>query len=357
MDVDQIKETLVDEITKNIRPYHYNVTKTELMIRCPYCGDSNKNSTHTHLYIGLSYKNSIPYYCQRCATSDYVDSSFLKDIGINDTNLMVYVDKIKKEYKKQKKTRKLNDNEILNKIVNSNEKSKQELILPKFKNSKRNLSKYDYFMNRFSFDKEIITPDYLIENYKVIFSFKDFILDNNIEDLYVGDYMLENLVKNYIGFLSSDQSYIIFRNILPDVPKNQRYYMYNIFDDKTGKRFYTTKSHIDILTDKINLVMSEGPFDIIGIREYFYKEKDDNTIFVSVNGKGYNLIVNYFARLGFINMDIYIYSDKDVDLSMYKNFKKNNSVFLNNKIRVYYNKINKDYGVKRDLIQLKSNII
>jgi hypothetical protein len=132
--------------------------------------------------------------------------------------------------------------------------------------------------------------------------------------------------------------------------------MYNIFNDDSGKRFYAPKTKVNIMEDTVNLVLCEGPFDIIGIKEYFYKDSD-NTIFVSVNGKGYNLIINHFVRLGFLNMNIFIYSDSDVPIQVYKYLKQGCSGLKYNKCKVIYNCIEKDFGVKLDQIQLKSNYI
>lgn len=349
-DISDVKDDLVKSIQSNIKPFHFNAGKTEIMIRCPYCGDSSKSALHTHLYVGLNKRNSIPWYCQKCASSGYVDNTFLKDIGLYDSNLIIECESVKKEYLKNKKTHRLNDEEIKGRLIGSKNLKEKDLILPSYKETKNNRRKYDYLNDRYSFD---LSPDEYIKKYKVIFSFKDFIFMNDLEELYVGDEMLKKLLNDYVGFLSSDQSYIIFRNVNKDCLKKERYYMYNIFDDQTGKRFYTINTELDAMTDKITLVLSEGPFDIIGIREYFYKNQTKNIIFASVNGKGYNLVVNYFARLGFLNMDIFIYSDQDVDISKYKSFKKSNPVFMNNAVRVYYNTIEKDCGTKLERIKLK----
>ena len=354
-DINSVKQKLVDSIQSNIKPYHYNAGKTEIMIRCPYCGDSSKSSLHTHLYIGLAKRNSIPWYCQKCSSSGYVDKEFLKDINLYDSNLMVDCESVKKSYLKNKKTHKLSDDEIRLRLIGNRKDLKQkDLIIPKFRNTKNNKAKLDYLNDRYSFD---LTPEEYIKKYKVIFSFKDFLLQNEIEEIYVGDIMLKKLLNQYVGFLSSDQSYIIFRNIDKNCPKKERYYMYNIFDDQTGKRFYTVHTEVDVMCDKVRLILSEGPFDIIAIKEYLYKDKDKNIIFTSVNGKGYNLIVNHFARMGFLDLDIEIYSDQDVDISKYKNFKKTNPIFLNNNVKVFYNTLSKDMGTTLENIKLKKSVI
>jgi len=83
----------------------------------------------------------------------------------------------------------------------------------------------------------------------------------------------------------------------------------------------------------------------------------ENKIFASVNGKGYGLVINHFARLGFLNMDISIYSDADVNIGMYHGLKKAYPIIASNSTRVFYNTIEKDYGTKFEKIKLKSNFI
>jgi len=347
---EDLKLRLIKSIQSNVHPANLNSAKNELMIRCCYCGDSQKSALHTHMYIGLDNAYCFPYYCQKCTSSGNVDRNFLKDINVLDYVLMGELEKFNKENTRTRKNKKFSDSTYDVKSL----LKKENLVLPDFNGTSREKAKLDYINSRYSFDLE---PEQYIQDYKVIFSFKQFIEQNEIEDINLNDYMLKNIIRNYIGFLSSDQSYIIFRNIDPNCKKNERYYMYNIFNNQAGKRFYTCSSRIDLLTPKIELVMSEGPFDIVGIREYFYKGNTENKIFTSVNGKGYGLIVNHFARLGFLNMDITIYSDADVNMGLYYNLKRQNSVMGSNRVKILYNSIEKDYGTKLNRIKLKSNFI
>jgi len=346
----ELKNQLVQSIQQNVHPANLNSGKNELMIRCCYCGDSQKSALHTHMYIGLDNEYCFPYYCQRCTASGIVDRDFLKDINVLDYILMGEIEKFNKQNASTKRNRKTADSSYDVKSL----LKKENLILPEFTGTSREIAKLDYINSRYSFNLE---PEQYIQDYKVIFSFKQFIEQNEIEEIFLNDYMLKNIIRNYIGFLSSDQSYIIFRNIDPNCKKNERYYMYNIFNNQAGKRFYTCSSKIDLLSPKIELVMSEGPFDILGIREYFYKGNTDNKIFTSVNGKGYGLIINHFARLGFLNMDITIYSDADVNIGLYQSLKKQNPIMSSNKIKILYNSIEKDYGTKLNRIKLKSNFV
>jgi hypothetical protein len=300
------------------------------------------------MYIGLTKQYTIPYYCQKCTISGIVGMGFLKDMKVYDNQLINAIEKSNKKAKFKNSKEKTGQSFSFKKEV-----TKKKLKLPLFSGKKKEIAKYNYLDGRFSFS---LDPDEYIAKYKTIFSFQNFVEENEIEEFTTNDWMLSQLSKNYVGFLSADQSYIIFRNIDPNCDKHHRYFMYNIFGDETGKRFYTTRCKANILSPDVKLVLAEGPFDIIGISEYFYKDQD-NVILTAVNGKGYNLICNHFARLGFLDLDISIYSDSDVNIGMYRNLKKKSPCLANNPVRVYYNTLEKDYGTTEDRINLTSNKI
>ena len=108
---------------------------------------------------------------------------------------------------------------------------------------------------------------------------------------------------------------------------------------------------------KVNVVITEGIFDILGVFFNIEKENRENTIYLSVNGVGYNLLFLELAKMGFLEMNIKIYSDSDQPISNYKEIKKEMSSILTNKIQVFYNKKEKDFGVPiEDIIITKSFI-
>jgi len=339
--VENAKRLLADYIEHNKDVWYYNTTKTELRIRCPYCGDSVKNDKHAHLYIQMNNADCIKYYCQRCNIGGIVNQDFLKDISISNFELSDKINEINKEYSRSRK-------------VKSNSKSvitRNNLIFPNFNNKFKSIAKYDYVCSRYSFD---LTPDEYISNYKFIFSLKDFLVANEIVPTSLSKEDLQLLNDQFVGIVSADNSYIIFRNI--DKTSKLRYFNFNIFDDIEAKKFYIPRGNIDLFTLKPTLVITEGIFDLIGVKEYFYKNAKD-TIFCAVNGKAYNFVINMIAKLGFISMNIKIYSDKDVKLSYYKYLKKNNIILKNNEVEIFYNTKSKDYGIPLEDIELISSTI
>jgi hypothetical protein len=345
LDLNEYKDNLIKEINKTQSVHYFTTTRNELRIRCPYCGDSQKDNRHAHLYIQLDNEDTIKYYCQRCNIGGIISSDFLKDIGITNYDLLNDANTISSVYSQNKKQRK--DKNLINRF------NKSDVIIPDFNNSNASINKLNYINSRYTFD---LSAEEYINKYKVIFSFKDFLLLNKITKIDYDMEFINNINKYYIGFLSADKSYIIFRDITNKFEK--RYFNFNIFNDYDGKKFFVPSCQLDLFNTDTTLVMSEGIFDIIGIKEYFYKDTNNkNMIFCAVAGKGYNFIINNIARLGFIKMNIKIYSDNDVKINYYKKLKTTNSIMKNNDVEVFYNEIEKDYGVHLNQIQLISNKI
>jgi hypothetical protein len=331
---------------KNLgRTVYFNTGKTELNTRCPYCGDSIKDKTHAHLYIEV--KEPHRYFCQRCDSRGILNSDTLKDIELDDIELGKFLDNNIKQFLKN--TTKTRDSLILTK--NKNYK------IPKYEMSSSILLKQlDYFKERLGME---LDRKILLER-KVIGNFENFLYLNKIDYLLDNDKfynLIKNIDKTAIGFLSSDSNYVIFRYL--DKNAKKRYlnlslnYPYNI-----GSKAYSIKSSIDIFEPEINLILSEGIFDINSVYNNFYKcnPNSKNTLFFAVNGKSYNQVPIMLNRLGFLSLNLHIYSDKDVSLYDYKN-KLNLSRF--NKVLVSYNikENEKDFGVTMDRISRKTTIL
>ena len=55
---------LLDYLLADKKLAYFNSSRTELTVRCPYCGDSTKNLHHGHMYIATHAPYS--FFCQRC---------------------------------------------------------------------------------------------------------------------------------------------------------------------------------------------------------------------------------------------------------------------------------------------------
>ena len=113
------------------------------------------------------------------------------------------------------------------------------------------------------------------------------------------------------------------------------------------------------MSDKFKLVLAEGSFDILGVFHNVYDGKcPPNTIFASINGVGYLQVVTQILKITTIlDYELEIYSDNDQTLEMFKSLKRDLKELAPKRIKVFYNTIEKDYGVPKDKINLISHMI
>ena len=323
------------------------VNDVEYRTRCPYCGDSQKNFNTGHLYIKINPEDNFPmvWNCFKCNECGIVNKDFLTMMGIENVDLKSSITTLNKTSDKIKASRYYDGIKI---IMN-------DYKIP----SRINNKKLEYIENRIG---TVFNSD-MIRDTKIIFSLKDFLLENNIHEITTSSNIALKLEDHYVGFLSYGASYILFR----DITDNEKYpwIKYPITkESEQSKCFYSIATTIDILTEeKITVNLAEGVMDILSAYtnlDYMYP----NTMNIAVCGKRYDGIINYLIELGILgsNVSINIFADNDMMFNRnnkqptdYKYFKK---VFRKYKhlfgdVNVYYNILYKDIGVARDKISLK----
>lgn len=346
---------LIDELYKVLRDskkvVYFNTAKSELTTRCPYCGDSEDQS-HAHLYIQTV--SPFSFYCQRCNTKGYLGSRHLQDLSVDDSELGLSFDKtIKKTLRNTTKTGSGDSNDLI---------SKKNTLLDYNVNSKRFNYKLDYLEERFGRSLDIGN----LKDLKIVFDIIKFLQVNKCEKVleYYSEYenrvqFMKNMNSGSVGFLSADTNYLNIRHIKPmayrqgDIPR--RYHMENLNRPlDLGNKVYYVGNSLDILTPTLNVIMTEGVFDIASVFLNIYDGlKNPNTIFVAANGKTFNLPILNLRRLGFLSINLDIYSDADVELHKYK-YSLNRELF--ERINIHYNvkEGQKDFGVPLDKIKQKT---
>jgi len=333
--------TLYNYLKPKLKVCRLTGKKDEIAVRCVFCGDSMKDLYMGHMYI--QNKPPYKYYCQKCNARGIMNAHVLQLLNVTDYEVVNMVNKSMRNY--QKSLAYKYGSEI-------NYFSSQKLNF--FPNQYTTLEndKIQYIENRLG----IMLEERDIDKYKIITNLKDFLSNNKIDitkrlqsfrdkELFVN-------VQNYcVGFLSTDKNTIIFRSL--DEQKTQfRYNNYSLFPDAIdSKKFYTIKKNLDLSLSEHKIVMTEGILDVIGVYNHIYK-KNDEPLYVANNGKSFLFILDYLASLSLLNVDIEIYSDKDVNLKFYEYIMRENRLAKFNGINVFYNQIDKDYGVSKSKILL-----
>jgi hypothetical protein len=251
-DLNQITPVL--DHLKQVSPNMFRkISQKEIMIHCPFCDDSlRKNaSSHGHLYISTEYP---VYNCFRCNSSGTL-ITFLIETGFDDRDVLEYLASFikisyAKDYTKLRKKGALAPqyNQLKKEILNYNISFKK-----KFNN---HYIKYINYINK-RIGENINTNFFLIS---------PFIYDNNTTCRFT-NYIGENVLLRYIDVKQNNQRYVINKNT------SNLYYFQDITEVK-------------------NIVLCEGPFDIISL--YLYNDLFKNNTFISINGKNY---INVIERL------------------------------------------------------------
>lgn len=299
----------------------------EVSVRCPFCGDSKKDKTSAHLYISM--KPPFMYHCKKCNSHGVVNEDFLRKLQIfnNDANIMV-----------------INADKTVRHNSNRAYFARKDLIITSDPDQFSD-AKEKYFNGRYD---QAFDVDYISKKYHAIVNSEKFFLDNHIMKPHSFDF------DHSIGFASADNSSIIFRDITGLQPK--RYFNMTLDQNNPdASKIYNISSEVDVLSDEINLVMAEGIFDMIGVYEFFYKGKVDESkyIFAAVCGKDYDSVIRKYVRMGFLKLNVSVYSDADVDLRYFEYLKQKSPYVNDRPFSVYYNTIEKDYGIPKARISLK----
>jgi hypothetical protein len=324
-----------------------NKYKSEMSIRCPFCGDSKKDPRDMHLYIKMKPDNDgiarFPFNCKLCPEKRRMfNQQDIKTFDIQNQDLLNY---LQYNLKNQGNTISLTRSNYIaptlkSYALESNVQQKQQYLFDR-------LGSKDICINPFK--------------YKIILDLVSFFKSNHLEPNY--DYqnvkqMLRNLHNHCIGFLSFDNSLINFREI--DGKIGQRYTQYKIYsekqlkDDATTSGFYAIPGKINSMGNNLTLVMAEGSFDILRVYVDYFQNKDtQNTMLVSVsNANGYAPCITKFLEYGVMFDTIHIYGDDDVKIDTYKKYVK--PIVPDAKILLHTNELYKDFGDKTK--PLKENI-
>jgi len=224
-----------------------------------------------------------------------MSSDVMEDLGLHVTP--DFADQLKKSYRR-----------ILNTDYFNNRPATYKV--PEFTDRDLNLQKLYYVNHRLDLSMDMKTA---IEN-RIILSVSEFMSENHLRQIPdVADYIIGNLERYYVGFLSSNRNRITFRCIedRPDLP---RYFKLIINPLNLSKNtFYALPGAFDLLyTDPINIHVAEGTFDILSIRYNLPHDEPGRHLFYAACGFNYNTILRWLLGKG-VNTDInlHIYSDRD----------------------------------------------
>ena len=337
MDIGELKSDIREKFLE--LPHAHAVSFDQIAVRCEFCGDSRKDPNKTRFYIKINPNNDEPilYNCFNCGVSGILTPSVMRTFEISDLSTNSKLLGFNKgSIKKLKKEFGISDNKF-------------DFKVPIPANIESNHIKKAYINERLGLSLSFRE----LMRLKAVFSLKEFIVQNNIKELTISQDRASLLDRDYVGFLSVRNEFIICRDI---TNRNKlRYDKYSVFKNiDNTRKFYSIPTSIDIMTnDKININLAEGVYDILGVYFHVKNQNDKNNVYVAVSGSAYASVIKYFIQSGIFgdNVTVNIYSDKDKEPWFYKKIKNELGIWFND-IRLFYNEYEKDFGVPKEKISV-----
>ena len=269
----------------------------EVKCRCFYCPDS-KVLSHSHFYISIPSTKEEPskYYCQKCGECGIVTHNTLLDWGIWSDDIALKLINHNKHIKISANNNKLTIYRLANDIISDN-----------------NVSQY-----KLAYINDRLGTNYTYEdlkNLKIVLNLGDIIKRNGISRLTRDVNIVDQLDKNFIGFISIDNAFLNMRRLCDEglVYKSidKRYINYNIFGKMdTSQRFYTIPTKVDITKGPVNIHIAEGPFDILSIYENVRHREPG--VYTSIGGANYLGVILYMIEVIKLPwVEVHIYPDND----------------------------------------------
>lgn len=341
----EIKEQIINQL-KTLPVCKPSSNMRNWVVRCPYCGDSlNPKHAHFSILIDLQSDAPIVYRCLRCNESGILIPQVLEDLNLG------YDQSLNQQLK------------LFNKLSSNSSYFKDKVknfIVPIPGDTISNRYKLRYLNNRIGTDLEYKE----CADYKIVLNFSEFIKANNIPvdtpDI-TGTILKSSLVRilddKYLGFVSSNNNKITFRDTSPDGSGYLgRYYKVTLdILNRSPNTFYSLKSTFDPLyTEPININIAEGTFDILSVYLNLMKTKPQNNLFFASCGYSFSTILKYLIYTG-VTTDVILNIYSDNDKSDKDHAKLLNKAFYKtwiDEINIHRNIFNdeKDFGVPLERI-------
>lgn len=322
---------------------------SQILVRCPFCGDSEKHNDSTHFSIKIETNNKEPllYQCfqpsSKCGAKGILTADVLQKLGCNDMSVLLELSAYNKTISKS-----------LDKFSG---RRKKEYRIFNMHNSV-NKRKIKYINARLGLELEPAD----LKKLKIQLSLYDYLKINSIKDLAFNERYCNALNEYTIGFISMYDDYIICRDITKEKLMKKRYINYSIrgTSDILDTKIYTIPTEIDLLSPKPTIInVAEGAFSILGVYHgtNIDRYNDNNKIFSANCGTGYYGTISSLCRqYGLTNNIINIFSDSEIPVKEYEKLYRRLIKHMNIvEFKVIYNEKKEDFGYPAN--EIKPNIL
>jgi hypothetical protein len=293
-------DDVVDAVRRSGRPMQ--VRGGQLNTRCGFCGDSRKSTSHMHAYISLAAPH--PFFCQRCKyTSGHLTTDVLEALGVAESGAVIYARGVAKEARRSGRSRR-GGGQSLGLVKEALQVASPDRANP---DHARQLA---YLEGRVG---ALAAAE--LARYKVVCGLSDLLVDNDVPAYTVDQREVDRLDLDAVGFLSADESYVVFRTVDDGWVKQggRRYTNYRIWPDWEGSKAFAARAALDLLAPRHHVVACEGVLDLMGAERAFYHNQrwEPNYLGVANNGSAFGATLRMLLRLGVICADVDVYVDRE----------------------------------------------
>lgn len=283
------KQMIINEIERKVDVFH-KVSPIQYRIRCPICGDSQKDFKDSHCYIKCSFDPTEPllYICFKCNAHGAVGKSFLKKLHMsNDVINLV-------------------GNQRYNRIGSYKRASVDIITGTPVLDSPQTEYIYERLGIHFTADD--------LDRFKIIWDM------SNVYP-YITEKRIRNTMPNNrdsISFLSDDKSTMLTRFFNDEMGRWRKIKLFQ----NDSKSFYTIKTVFDLFKVSedgmpfiSNVYIAEGIMDILSIYNYVGGSQSINNAFIATLGSDYIAGVDYAIAKGIMGktVDLHVFIDNDID--------------------------------------------
>jgi hypothetical protein len=344
-DIMKGKEQVLNILMEQLDRAHYNLDRTKIYARCPYCQDSRTNKSETNFNIRIPDDEDPRwlYICFRssCGEKGVIDQNFMRMLSSDNYEANVYLNKVNRKGRKLKSFR---------------EKGRRLIENFPSPSDKLSLAKLKYINGRLGTSLKLndLVKLKIHTHFETLYRYNDLKFPEKKASYY------KKLSNHGIAFISAYNDYLIVRNATKN-DKIKRYTVVDLFESEVSDaekfKFYVIPTKVDVMTtEPIVINMAEGTFDILSV--YFNIDVDKeykNRIYASVSGSTYEKALTHLIRqYGLVDIIVNIFSDDNIEISVYQKICQRIQRYTNSiEMKVYYNDIADDFGVPKDQIQTR----
>jgi hypothetical protein len=276
----------------------------EVNFLCPYvadgsCDDHSKGSMNGRFYVGTE-SGAYPYICFKCGRQGYLDSYLLQKLGASKSDSRDMMRDIAKSRK-----------DIgFDFSYSRRDRRRSGLIYP----TKASRTQLDYLKNRMG----INITSMIANKFNIILNLREF-AEVNKDSRFFSQEAYEACMSwapYSIGFLSDDESHVIFRNIGKTTKENGKYGSAQMSHTKDADKLYRVSENRGT-SPVLDVMMAEGQLDILGLYIYMSRNPSEFTTndkeFLGVSGIRYHSALERIIDNGEIRpLNVYVFKDAEV---------------------------------------------